>query len=313
MTSIFLVGKLKIVGDTLASAFSLHPAVHECNYVDNMGGRVGKLHKAKVPIIIYPEERPIQRISDDPRMRPDHVDIVEALCKFKYGPMAGLEDDLVFQQPREWIRGKEAMNNPMIGEELYNNQERRGLFFGRRGRSVGQWQMGTGNVLSLQWQTPGRDLDMGMERRWDRLRASANEFDFENVAAGLKIQMLLPADTFAPGEKPLAPGWIAPRCLSEKFQTGSVTALCDCAFCHFPLWKFQSAVMRYQRARVCSHMLHAHCARHLLRCSTKQNRCTCPVCGSEFSESMPMPDIAKDPRGWFYAVDFAQRKRLTQV
>ena len=64
--------------------------------------------------------------------------------------------------------------------------------------------------------------------------------------------------------------------------------------------------MRLYTRRVCEHYIHFECANHLIQStleSAGRAEAECPVCGAKFNEVKMVPDLVRDPRGWFQVVD----------
>lgn len=161
-----------------------------------------------------------------------------------------------------------------------------GRFYSKRSRNVGSWKV-TNNVLLLNWED---------QRKPEMLRAEVSELIWVNDQSRMKVTVLEPE---------ILPDWFAPPFLSKRFEsTTQAENNFECNICYFELYRFPAGVLRKHSRRVCPHYFHADCANFLKKQSKRNNvPRRCPVCQAEFTDVKVLPDLLKDPRGWFTIVD----------
>jgi len=181
-------------------------------------------------------------------------------------------DVFVFSVPPDW-------------EQQHKKQ---GRFYSRLYRFIGTWKVEQ-NVMTIRWDNTNK---------MDVIRADKSELVFDNPQTKLKIVVQEPN---------ILPEWIMPECLSRRFERDDQSMKnFECGVCYFELWKCKCAAMRRYTRRVCEHYIHYECANFLLTQSKKEHGkadAECPVCGARFTEIKEVPDLMKDPRGWFQVVD----------
>eukprot|EP00391_Amoebophrya_sp_Ameob2_P012011 CAMPEP_0178988272 /NCGR_PEP_ID=MMETSP0795-20121207/3723_1 /TAXON_ID=88552 /ORGANISM="Amoebophrya sp., Strain Ameob2" /LENGTH=425 /DNA_ID=CAMNT_0020679537 /DNA_START=640 /DNA_END=1917 /DNA_ORIENTATION=+ len=192
-------------------------------------------------------------------------------------------DSIVFSKPTDFAK----------------KQQRQGRFFSKLYRFIGTWKLDQ-NCLFLRWD--GKDGAM------DVLRADRLEMEYTNPQTKMCVKI---------SEPTVLPFWFTPDCVSKRFERSDESLKnFECGVCYFELWKSRAAAMRRYTRRVCEHYIHYECATHLLeeaRTEHGRNEAECPVCGARFNEVKEVPDILKDPRGWFQIVDADYGGELNRV
>lgn len=73
----------------------------------------------------------------------------------------------------------------------------------------------------------------------------------------------------------------------------------ECCICFDPLPERECAAFVRGRKRTCAHYFHEDCARELLGAARR----ACPLCRRPVDALVRLPDVAKDPHGWFRCMD----------
>jgi len=85
----------------------------------------------------------------------------------------------------------------------------------------------------------------------------------------------------------------------------------ECTICYGEMFeKPAGALMNSSDKRACRHFLHFDCAQNFASTAPRK---TCPICRTPFASIKQVPDLDKDPRGWFSCVDADGNGRLSKA
>eukprot|EP00747_Dinoflagellata_sp_TGD_P182024 gnl/TRDRNA2_/TRDRNA2_36086_c0_seq1.p1 gnl/TRDRNA2_/TRDRNA2_36086_c0~~gnl/TRDRNA2_/TRDRNA2_36086_c0_seq1.p1 ORF type:complete len:354 (+),score=50.88 gnl/TRDRNA2_/TRDRNA2_36086_c0_seq1:106-1167(+) len=219
-----------------------------------------------------------------PKPHIERVDIGEMILAEATCPAWIKPDYLVFDCKMQNTSDEQLALVLKEAGQMVTDENKGGRFYSKRTRSIGVWRM-SNNVLSLVW---------GHDKHLDSCIATNTDRKWCNTRTRLKISIMQPEEN---------PPWFTPTVVHQKFLASSVSEKeFECSICFFPLFKFPVGVIRKNSKRSCNHYFHVQCGKHMIK-RARGKVPHCPICGAEFTEVKEMPELGKDPRGWFTAVD----------
>jgi len=107
---------------------------------------------------------------------------------------------------------------------------------------------------------------------------------------------------------PTGPSRGAMSVSSNRSNRDANAEYAECPICYNELYKEELSVLTRRGKRVCTHFYHTRCSIDFLNSGIRQ----CPVCRADFDALQPVPDVGRDPRGWFRLVDLNGDGHLDQ-